>query len=65
MYVFTKEYLYSQVVKAIVSRDRKEFIARAIVEFGLMMVRWFYQNREREICWLTDYTYTVANEYRQ
>ncbi|CEG69517.1 Putative ATP-binding cassette, subfamily D (ALD), member 3 [Rhizopus microsporus] len=26
-----------QVVKAIVSRDRKEFIARAIVEFGLMM----------------------------
>lgn len=48
MYVFTKEYLYSQVVKAIVSRDRKEFIARAIVEFGLMMVRWFYQKRERE-----------------
>ncbi|KAI9282369.1 ABC transporter transmembrane region 2-domain-containing protein [Sporodiniella umbellata] len=26
-----------QVVKAIVSRDRKEFISRAIVEFGLMM----------------------------
>jgi hypothetical protein len=27
------------VVKAIVSRDRKQFIAKAIVEFGLMMVK--------------------------
>jgi hypothetical protein len=26
------------VVKAIVSRNRKEFIAKAIIEFGLMMV---------------------------
>lgn len=27
------------VVKAIVSRDRKKFIAKAIIEFGMMMVK--------------------------
>lgn len=31
--------LNGAVVKAIVSRDRKKFIAKAIIEFGLMMVR--------------------------
>lgn len=31
--------LFSSVVKAIVSRNREAFIARAIVEFGFMMVR--------------------------
>ena len=30
--------LNGAVVKAIVSRDRKKFIAKAIIEFGLMMV---------------------------
>lgn len=35
---FDSMFVIRSVVKAIVSRDRKQFIAKAIVEFGLMMV---------------------------
>lgn len=38
MMKFNMATIGSSVVKAIVSRDRKQFIAKAIVEFGLMMV---------------------------
>lgn len=42
--------IYSSVVKAIVSRDRKQFIAKAIVEFGLMMVMWREWNGFKGMC---------------
>jgi predicted RNA methylase len=58
---FLENITISSVVKAIVSRDRNQFIAKAIVEFGLMMVKKALESlylKQRLRC-----VYIVAYEY--